>query len=86
EAAEIATRWIPGMDPDLARKAIGYVHFESRISRFSLQAYDDNLKVLLENKKIKAPVPQDRAFDARFIEKAMRGRPELFADLKPIPQ
>jgi ABC-type nitrate/sulfonate/bicarbonate transport system substrate-binding protein len=86
EAAEIATRWIPGMDPDLARKAIGYVHFESRISRFSLQAYDDNLKVLLENKKIKAAVPRDRAFDARFIEKAMRERPELFADLKPIPQ
>ena len=86
EAAEIATRWIPGLDSDLARKAIGYVHFESRISRLSLQAYDDNLKVLMENKKIKAPVPRDRAFDARFIEKAMREHPELFGDLKPIPQ
>jgi ABC-type nitrate/sulfonate/bicarbonate transport system substrate-binding protein len=86
EAAEIATRWIPGMDADAARKAIGYVHFESRTSRFSLQAYDDNLKVLLEDKKIKAPVPRDRAFDTRFIEKAMREHPGLFADLKSIPQ
>ncbi len=86
EAAEIATRWIPGLDADLARKAIRYVQFESRISRFSLQAYDDNLKVLMESKKIKAPVPRDRALDVRFIEKAMHDHPELFSDLKPIPQ
>lgn len=86
EAAEIATRWIPGLDWDLAKKAIRYVNFESRISRFSLQAYDDNLKVLMDNKKIRAPVPRDQAFDPRFIEKAMREHPGLFADLKPIPQ
>jgi len=86
EAAEIATRWIPGMEWGVAKKAIRYVNFESRISRLSLQAYDDNLKVLLEDKKIKAPVPRDRALDTRFIEKAMREHPGLFADLKPIPQ
>ncbi len=86
EAAEIATRWIPGLDWDLAKKAIRYVNFESRISRFSLQAYDDNLKVLMDNKKIKAPVTRDRAFDTRFIERAMREHPELFGDLRPIPQ
>ncbi len=86
EAAEIATRWIPGLDWDMAKKAIRYVNYESRISRFSLQAYDDNLKVLMDNKKIKAPVPRDRALDTRFIEKAMREHPELFTDLKPIPQ
>ncbi len=86
EAAEIATRWIPGLDWDLAKKAIRYVNFEPRVSRLSLQAYDDNLKVLMENKKIKAPVPRGRAFEARFIEKAMREQPGLFSDLKPIPQ
>ncbi len=86
EAAEIATRWIPGLEWSLAKKAIRYVSFEPRISRLSLQAYDDNLKVLIENKKIKAPVPRERAFEPRFIEKAMREHPELFGDLKPIPQ
>ena len=86
EAAEIATRWIPGLDWELAKKAIRYVSFEPRISRLSLQAYDDNLKVLLENKKIKAPVPRDQAFEPRFIDQAMREHPELFGDLKPIPQ
>ena len=86
EAAEIATRWIPGLDLDTAKKAIRYVNFEPRISRVSLQAYDDNLKLLIENKKIKAPVPRERAFEARFIERAMREHPELFGDLKPVPQ
>jgi len=31
-------------------------------------------------------VPRDRAFDTRFIEKAMREHAGLFGDLKPIPQ
>jgi len=86
EAAEIATRWIPGLDWALAKKAIRYVNFEPRISRLSLQAFDDNLKVLIDNKKIRAPIPRDQAFEPRFIEKAMREHPQLFSDLKAIPQ
>jgi ABC-type nitrate/sulfonate/bicarbonate transport system substrate-binding protein len=85
-AAEIATRWIPGLEWDLAKRAIRYVNFEPRVSRLSLQAYDDNLKVLMENKKIRAPVPREQAFEPRFIEQAMREHPGLFRDLKPIPQ
>ena len=86
DSAEIATRWIPGMEWALAKKAIRYVNFEPRISRFSLQAYDDNLKVLIDNRKIKGPIPRDRAFEVQFIEKVLREYPELFSDLKPIPQ
>jgi len=85
EAAEIATRWVSGLEADVARKAIRNLHFDARLSKYSLQAFDESVKVLLEQKKLRAPIPATRGMDPRFIEKVMRERPDLFADLKPVP-
>ena len=85
EAAEIATRWVSGLDPGVARKAIQSLHFDPRLTKYSLQAFDESVKILLEQKKLRGPVPATRGMDTRIIEKVMRERPELFADLKPIP-
>ena len=85
EAAEIATRWVTGLEADVARKAIRNLHFDARLSKYSLQAFDESVKVLLEQKKLRAPIPATRGMDPRFIEKVMRERPDLFADLKPVP-
>ncbi len=84
EAAEIATRWVSGLEADVARKAIRNLHFDARLSKYSLQAFDESVKVLLEQKKLRAPIPATRGMDPRFIEKVMRERPDLFADLKPV--
>ena len=85
EAAEIATRWVTGLDVDVARKAIRHLHFDARLSKYSLQAFDESVKVLLDQKKLRAPIPAARGMDTRYIEKVMRERPDLFGDLKPIP-
>jgi NitT/TauT family transport system substrate-binding protein/sulfonate transport system substrate-binding protein len=85
EAAEIATRWVSGLEADVARKAIRNLHFDARLTKYSLQAFDESVKVLLEQKKLRAPIPATRGMDPRFIEKVMRERPDLFADLKPVP-
>ncbi len=85
EAGEIATRWVTGLDVDVARKAIRHLHFDARLTKYSLQAFDESVKVLLEQKKLRAPVPASRGMDTRHIEKVMRERPDLFTDLKPIP-
>jgi NitT/TauT family transport system substrate-binding protein/sulfonate transport system substrate-binding protein len=85
EAAEITTRWVSGLEVDVARKAIRNLHFDARLTKYSLQAFDESVKVLLEQKKLRAPVPASRGMETRFIAKVMRERPDLFTDLKPVP-
>jgi NitT/TauT family transport system substrate-binding protein/sulfonate transport system substrate-binding protein len=85
KAAEIATRWVTGLEADIAWKAIKNLHFDARITKYSLQAFDESVKILVEQKKLRAPIPASRGIEPRFIEKVMREWPDLFADLKPIP-
>ena len=83
ETAEMATRWVPGLEVGIATRAIPHMAYDTRITRHTFQAYDETMKDLLEQKKLRGPVPRDTAFDTRFIERVMREHPQLFADLPP---
>jgi ABC-type nitrate/sulfonate/bicarbonate transport system substrate-binding protein len=83
EAAEISTRWIPGLDAAVARKALAQMVFDARITPHTVAAWEENVQVLLEQKKLRAPVPWQKGIDLRFIEKVMKSHPQFFADLKP---
>jgi ABC-type nitrate/sulfonate/bicarbonate transport system substrate-binding protein len=83
EAAEISTRWIPGLDAVVARKALGQMVFDARITPHTVAAWDENVQILLEQKKLRGPVPSAKGLELRFIEKVMRSHPQFFADLKP---
>ncbi|HEV8311093.1 MAG TPA: ABC transporter substrate-binding protein, partial [Methylomirabilota bacterium] len=45
EAAEIATRWIPGLDIAVARQALRHMTFDPRITPHTIAAWDENVKV-----------------------------------------
>jgi ABC-type nitrate/sulfonate/bicarbonate transport system substrate-binding protein len=83
EAAEISTRWIPGLDAAVARKALGHMVFDARITPHTVAAWDENVKILLEQKKLRAPVPSAQGIELRFIDRVMKSHPQFFADLKP---
>jgi len=83
EAAEISTRWIPGLDVAVARKALANMVFDARITPHTVAAWDENVRVLLDQKKLRAPVPWQKGIELRFIEKVMKSHPQFFADLKP---
>ena len=83
EAAEISTRWIPGLDAAVAKKALGQMVFDARITPHTLAAWDENVQILLEQKKLRAPVPQSKGLELRFIDKVMKSHPQFFGDLKP---
>lgn len=83
EAAEIATRWIRGLDLGVAKKAIRHLVFDPRITRHTMASWEENVGVLIEQRKLRAPVPAEKGIEPRFIEKVMKNHPELFADLKP---
>ncbi len=85
EAAEIATRWIPGLDVAVAKLAIRHMTFDPRITSHTIAAWDENVKILMEQKKMKSAVPWQQGVEARFIEKVMKAHPQFFTDLKPVP-
>jgi ABC-type nitrate/sulfonate/bicarbonate transport system substrate-binding protein len=83
ETAEVATRWVPGLEVGIATRAISHMAYDTRITRHTLQAYDETVKDLLDQKKLRGPVPRETAFDGRFIDRVVREHPQFFADLAP---
>jgi ABC-type nitrate/sulfonate/bicarbonate transport system substrate-binding protein len=83
EAAEISTRWVTGLDAAVAKKALAQMVFDARITPHTVAAWDENVQILLEQKKLRAPVPSAKGIELRFIEKVMKSHPQFFADLKP---
>jgi ABC-type nitrate/sulfonate/bicarbonate transport system substrate-binding protein len=84
EAAEISTRWVPGLEAGVARKALDNMVFDPRITTQTVAAWDENIKILLEQKKLRAPLPWQRGIELRFIEKVMKSHPQFFAGLPPV--
>jgi ABC-type nitrate/sulfonate/bicarbonate transport system substrate-binding protein len=85
EAAEISTRWVPGLDVAVARKALASMVYDARITAQTVAAWDENVKILVEQKKLRTAVPWQQGIELRFIEKVMRSHPQFFTDLKPAP-
>ena len=85
EAAEIATRWAPGLEAAVARKALRHMTFDPRITPHTVAAWEENVRVLVEQKKLRAALPWQQGIELRFIEKVARSHPQLFADLKSAP-
>jgi ABC-type nitrate/sulfonate/bicarbonate transport system substrate-binding protein len=84
EAAEISTRWVPGLEAAVAKKALANLTFDARITPHTLAAWDENVRVLVEQKKLRAPLPWQQGVELRFIEKIMKSHPQFFADLPPV--
>jgi hypothetical protein len=59
--------------------------FDARMPPTIVTAWDENVKILLEQKKLRAAVPSEQGLDLRFIQKVVKSHPHLFADLKPVP-
>lgn len=84
EAAEIATRWIPGLDLTVARASIRHMTFDPRITHYTLEAWGENVKILMAQKKLRSSLPWQQGIEPRFIQKVMQTQPQLFSDLKPV--
>jgi sulfonate transport system substrate-binding protein len=84
EAAEISTRWVPGLEVAVAKKALTNMTFDARITPHTIAAWEENVRVLVEQKKLRAPLPWQQGVEPRFIEKVMKSHPQFFADLPPV--
>ncbi len=84
EAAQIAVRWIEGLDETAAKKAITYMNFDPRFSANILKAHVLVEREMIERGRIKQPVDLTKAIDTSFLDRVMRESPQMFADLKPV--
>jgi len=85
EAAEIATRWIPGLEEAVAKKAIRNMRYDPRITKYTIESWDENVRTLVEQKKMRQPIPFSQGNELQFIQRLEREYPQFFSDLKPAP-
>ncbi len=87
EAAKIATRWIPGLKPDVAEAAMQFnvQQTDRRLSANNYRALHNAQDRLHRLGFIKETFDVNKHVDSRFIVEVMQKHPELFSDLPPIP-
>lgn len=87
EAVEIFAKWVPNVNLEVARKAIQHIRYDPRVSRASLQAFEnaqnDLLKLTLKDAK---PLKIEDVVLASYTQAAQKAHPEYFKDLPPLPR
>jgi sulfonate transport system substrate-binding protein len=87
QAAQIGTRWIPGLKRDIAEAAMQYnvQQLDRRLSANSYRSLWTAEDMLARLGTIKSTFDVNKHIDSRPILAVMRDHPELFADLPTIP-
>jgi sulfonate transport system substrate-binding protein len=87
DAAQVATRWIPGLDPAVAEKAMEYniQQADRRLSANNYAALHAAVSTLNRLGFVDRVFDVNAHIDPRPILAVMQNHPELFSDLPPIP-
>jgi sulfonate transport system substrate-binding protein len=87
QAAEAATRWLPGTEPAVAQEAMQYnvAQLDPRFSACNYAALDTVAQMLAEQGVTQPGFTVGDRFLPGPITTVMTERPELFDDLPPIP-
>ena len=86
-AAEIATRWIPGVDIKIARASLANVAplTDGRMSACTVFGMQEGMDFTREMRKVEKPVDIRKFIRAAAATRLMEARPDLFSDLAPVP-
>jgi sulfonate transport system substrate-binding protein len=88
QAAELATRWLPGTDLEVAEEAMQYNvrQLDPRISACNYLALTVDQELLEGVGTIEGTFPADQRIVPDHILAVMDQNPDYFADLEPIPE
>jgi sulfonate transport system substrate-binding protein len=85
-AAEISTRWIPGVDAEILKDAIRRSTFDPRLSKLTVEGFNTrSIPVLIGQKSLSKEFDVREHIDPQFIRHAEAAGAQFFSDLKPIP-
>lgn len=87
QASQIATRWIPGLKADVAEAAMQFniQQADRRLSANNYRALWSAQDRLNRLGILKSTFDVNKHIEPKYILKVMKERPELFADLPPVP-
>lgn len=87
DAAQAATRWLPGTELEVAQEAMQYnvEQLDPRFSTCNILALDTISRLLAEQGAVEAGFDAASYFEPGPILNVMEAQPELFDDLDPIP-
>ncbi|MDF0518888.1 ABC transporter substrate-binding protein [Bradyrhizobium yuanmingense] len=87
-AAQVATRWIPGLKQEVAEAAMQFniQQADRRLSANNYRALWSAQDRLTRLGILKSTFDVNAHIEPKHILKVMKERPELFADLPPIPE
>jgi ABC-type nitrate/sulfonate/bicarbonate transport system substrate-binding protein len=87
EAAEIATRWIPGTNVDVAKESMQFVTkmLDGRVSGCTVLGMQDGMDFTVEMRKLPQSVDVTKHVRAAASLKVEQNYPQFFADLPKIP-
>ena len=87
QAAQIGTRWIPGLKPEVAEAAMEFnvQQLDRRLSANSYRALWSAQERLERLGVLKTTFDVNKNIEPKPILKVMKDNPELFSDLPPIP-
>ncbi|MCC7103571.1 MAG: ABC transporter substrate-binding protein [Chloroflexi bacterium] len=85
QAAVVASHVLT-LDVPLLRKALDYVSLDPRVSSKFRQAFEDENRVLVEQKKMPAAVPVSEMFPEAQIREWQKKYAQYTSDLKPLPE
>jgi len=86
-AAQVATRWIPGLKPEIAETAMQFniQQADRRLSANNYRALWSAQDRLHRLGFLKSTFDVNKHIDASFMLNVMKKNPQLFSDLPPIP-
>ena len=87
-AAQVATRWVPGLKPEIAEAAMEFnvQQADRRLSANNYAALHAAQERLHRLGFLKATFDPNKHIEPKHILKVMADHPQLFADLPPIPE
>ena len=87
QAAQVATRWIPGLKPEVAEAAMQFNIQQSdrRLSANSYRALYSAQDRLNRGGFIKSTFDVNKHLEPKYIVNLMKTRPQLFSDMPAIP-
>jgi ABC-type nitrate/sulfonate/bicarbonate transport system substrate-binding protein len=88
QAAQVATRWIPGLKQEIAEAAMQFniQQADRRLSANNYRALYSAEERLAKLGILKSTFDVNAHIEPKHILKVMKDKPELFSDLPPIPE
>jgi len=85
ETTDILMKDFSGLDRATVRKALGFLTFDMRVSKPTLQATGQGLEFAVKIGALKETPTFDALTDLRFLSEVLKEDPQFFGDLPPIP-